>query len=123
MFQSSNFTSSKARVYEACFRNGYILPSEKSAFCTLDYLEGLISGKHWTPHQDHYIHRNCYSPPPVNLIYDEVRKLLEQRELCIGDCARHLPDRKYLLQCLSTLNMDHPFFAKDFIPEAPPRKN
>ena len=62
--------------------------------------------------------RSCYQPPKKDLVFREVVRLLAVRRLPpIGykDASKVCVD--YLLQCLSTLDPDHGFFAADYFPD------
>ena len=67
---------------------------------------------------ENYRARNCPDPPTKTYLLSEVNKLLHEQGGTLGDTSDHIPDQGWMLQCLSTLDPDHPIFDQAYV--APP---
>lgn len=61
--QVKAMVNSKGTMYEACVRNGKLMPSAKSSFCGMDFLNGVRTGENWLPLAKDCRMYTCFSPP------------------------------------------------------------
>lgn len=100
-------------------RNGFYLPARKASIITEDYLIGVMEGSLHCPRVDHVRLRNCPRPPLKRVILNKVLKALHEKGLeKNGIDADHVPDKKWLLDVLSTHKPDDEVFSKDYYPPA-----
>ena len=104
-------------------RNGFFLPSLKSTIITEDYMVKVRSGAVWCPKFSEIRLGPCVSPPKLEYLMNEVVRLSTEKGLDIGATPKNMPDRKWLLNVLSTMDPDHEVFKKSYMPPAPvPRR-
>ena len=60
--------------------------------------------------------------PSVQELYDEVQLLCNEQDTSIGVQKGILPDREFLVRCLSTLNPQHRFFQPGYVAPKKPKK-
>ena len=110
-------------LYKAYIRNGWHLP-RFGTFITFEYLTGVRFGKFWAPRFDDVKLRGCPDEPSKEEVLHEVLAALKEKCLpsLSGDLNKKVPEKKWLLACLSTLNPSHRFFAKGYMPPPRPKK-
>ena len=109
---------SKAYMYECMMRNHWYMPSFSSTLVTVQYMLDIKDSKIWCPRYDYLKIRPCPRRPLKQYILEEVHleldKFNEKRKTGIDE--KHQPDIEWLLVVLATLNPEHRYFAKDYIP-------
>lgn len=60
--------------------------------------------------------------PSTQELYDEVQLLCNEQDTSIGVVNNILPDRDFLVRCLSTLNPQHRFFQPNYMAPKKPKK-
>ena len=116
LFHSNEFVvKNKRDFHEGLDRHGYCLPPFKSAGVTIDYLTKVQSKLVWCPLYVEVKIRSCYNPPKKDVVYQEVVLHLSQygtKPFGLSDASK--VSAEWLIKCLSTLNPDHRFFARNF---------
>ena len=64
----------------------------------------------------------CPVRPAKELVVKEVEKTCLLHNKNLGDFSKQQPNKKWLLEVLSTLNPKHYFFAKSYMPPPRPKK-
>ena len=114
--------ANKEHFREQCIRNGYCLP-ESEAFCTIDYMFGVVKGRLYCPKYSEVRLAPCPTPPPKEDVLSEVIRILAVKKKFLGDTRKQAPERKWLLLVLSTLAPGHLFFTKAYQPPPRPSKH
>ena len=96
------------------------LPNKKSSFCNVAYLSQLYAGNAYAPKLRDITEKFCARPPLKAYLVSEINRKLAPSGRTIGNTLKHVPDRPFLLVCLSTLKPDHEIFHRAYIP--PPRR-
>jgi hypothetical protein len=84
---------SREDLWEACFRNGYVLPKITSSICTEDYLTRVMEGKVYCPKDSELKTMNCYAAPWKSYLNSKLNKVAKDQKLTFGFDERHLPDK------------------------------
>ena len=113
---------SKRFLHEALTRKGWFLPKKSGGFVTLRYLDAVFKGTYWVPRYADVILAPCPRPPEIKILYGEVENLLQQKSKTLGDTTKGMPDKIFLLTCLSTLSPQHQFFSADYLPPTKHRR-
>jgi hypothetical protein len=108
------YIGSKAELHEALDRNGYYVPPLKS--CKLQYLQDIMAKIVWVPHYTEVRIKSCYRPPSKKIVYDALMVEANTCKRNLGTILLVDSDRDWMLNILSTICPNHPFFAKSFIP-------
>ena len=61
---------------EVLVRNGYILPSKKTALLTNAYLRAIFQGTIWCQHESRVVFKQCCNPPTVHQLCERIIDLL-----------------------------------------------
>ena len=65
--------------------------------------------------------RPCPKPPSRQVLVEEVNKEILRRyrdkSKCLKTTAHRMPEQKWLLDVLSSLNPNHQFFKKNWMPD------
>ena len=77
---------------------------------------------YWIPGFEEITLRPCPFPPLKDHVYDEVILLTSEKKLPLGIDGANQVGLEWLLHMLSTLDPDHRFFEKSFVPEKYPAK-
>ena len=118
LYQSQEVIKTKKEFHEALDRNGFYVVPYKSGGCTIDYLKKVRTKEVWCPLYVDVVLRSCYVPPKKEVIFEEVLKELakhKQPEFGFTDAGK-VPC-EWLIRCLSTLNPNHKFFEKSYLPD------
>ena len=112
--------SSKKLLWEAIRRNGAYIPDYKCKCINIHYLENIKSEKYWAPPYKHLVIRPCPTPPKKAVIFNEIMKACRNQDpvVQLGIKDEHGATTEYFLHVLSTINPDHPFFGKGYLPSA-----
>ena len=77
----------------------------------------------WVPFYEEIKLRPCPFPPLKDDVFDEVILLTNEKKLLMGIDAANQVGLDWLLTILSTLDPEHRFFQKSFVPQKYPAKN
>jgi hypothetical protein len=110
--------SGKRHLFEILVRNGYFLPTLRSSIINFDYLAGVRQGTITVPRYHELKFRACFQPPHKQLLIDELLKVTWERGLEIGfdSGSKAVPNKEWLLFCLSTYAPNHPIFNRAYVP-------
>ena len=97
-------------------RNGYYLPSKNSSIITINWMLDVKEGNEWCPKYIDVKLRPCVDRPLKCYILNELCKELMAHNLKLTFDKSHTADVDWLIVCLSTLNPEHRYFKKDYIP-------
>ena len=116
----SRYIASKRDLYDAMVATGSSLPRYKSSMVTEDYMRDILGGRTFCPHYKDVRLLPCPRPPPVELLLRKFHRICEGRNLlnhCGVDEVRQ-PDKRGLLDFVSTFRPDDEIFRKDHRPPA-----
>ena len=119
--ENSDTINSKKHFKDMLKRYGYCLPRGDS-FCSVEYMADVLGGRCYAPKYVDVRLRPCPKPPLREVLLAEVELELQKQRKTLGDCSKQMPDTGFLLTCLSTLNPQHRFFARDYSPPPVKRK-
>ena len=131
MVESQQVVNQKHMI-NLMLRQGYYMCSYKSGFITNDYMQAVRYGNIHCPLTKFIKLRACPDPPCkadiVEALLTEAANYKEAnrpKPLNLGFTreSKCFPDKLWLLHVLSTLNPDHRFFQKDYMPPPRPVKN
>ena len=71
------FIKDKNSYYNACLRNGYLLPDKKSPFVSVTYLYKVVTGENYCPKEGEVLRVNFPSIPSKPLILQEINNILD----------------------------------------------
>ena len=116
----SRYIASKRDFYDAMVASGYYLPRYKSSMITEEYMRDILGGRTFCPHYKYVKLLPCPRPPPVELLLRKFYRIFESRNL-LNNCSVdevHQPDKRWLLDLVSTFRPDDEIFRKDHRPPA-----
>jgi hypothetical protein len=106
-------------LYNAALRNGYFLPKKTSSAITEVMLVNVLKGTYWCPKTDSIRMMNCVRAPVVETLLKILIKLCIEKQLNISWIdATHVPDKKWMVDIVATLDPGNEIFKKDYV--APP---
>lgn len=112
----------KSALYDAMLRNGWYLPHKKSQIITVDYLLGVKDRRFFCPKYEDIRLRPCPLPPTKAQVVHEVFLILDKDcNLGFSEADHHKVDTTWALNILSSIQPDHEFFGKSFVPHIPSR--
>ena len=114
--EDNSLVLSKHFLHEALTRKGWFLPKKSSGFATLHYLDQVFKGTYWVPRYNEVMLSPCPRPPDVSVLHSEIEHLLNLQGKTLGDTSKSMPDKNFLLTCLSTLAPRHKFFNSSYMP-------
>ena len=107
-------------AYQIVVLNGLYLPAQSCNWFTKKVMLAMVAGEVFCPRFDEVLIRGCPKPPLKIHVFDqvnqEIKKQFGPKKMLVATNPGRLPDLKWLLDCLSTLNPNHKFFAKSFNP-------
>ena len=113
----SKLVQNRRDLYEAVVRNGFYLPKIKSTMITEEYMRNVISGRAFCPRFEDVKMLPCPRPPNVDVL---IKKFLE---ICVShnftNCGvddKHQPDKRWLLDFVSSFKPDDEIFKKNYLP-------
>lgn len=113
----------KKEFYNAMLRNGWYLPKFSTPIVTQAWLDDIRTYRIWYPRYDTLRLRPCPLPPKKLTILEELANAcMNANKNMPVTKPNSLPDVDWCLACLSTLNPDHEFFTKSYMPEQPNTK-
>ena len=108
-------------LYNLAKRNSFHLPDLKSAAINEVMLLGVMRGDYWCPKVEEIRIKNCVKPPLKEIIASKVWDLCTSKHLNLAWMdPTHIPNKKWLLEVLATLNPADEIFMKDYV--APPTR-
>ena len=112
----------KPHYYKAMLRNKWYLPKWGCSLVTQEWMEKVRAGELWCPKDHHIKFRNCAEPPShaeVLRIFEEELAAANDKDVGIDPDHKHVPDKKWMLDLISTLKPSHRLFDKDYVPPMP----
>jgi hypothetical protein len=106
----------KTEQYNAMLLNDYYLMASTCSGCTREYMDKVRSGKYWVPRWTALKMRPCPYAPTKEHFFSEVLKILTTHKLVFGVKSHACCDLDWLKACLATLNPEHRYFQKDYLP-------
>jgi hypothetical protein len=79
-------------------------------------LQNVRGKKIYCPTCDTLITRPCINPPGIFKVLSELRKACEKHRKKFPVKDKKLPDRAWLLSCLSSLEPEHKYFQPTYFP-------
>lgn len=115
----SRLIQNRRDLYEAVVRNGYYLPKIKTTMITEDYMRNVISGKAFCPKYAEIKMLPCPRPPCKQVLLEKFHRICQRQNLVhTGVDDKHVPDKRWLLDFVSTFKPDDDIFKKNYIPPA-----
>ena len=115
----SRLIQNRRDLYEALQRNGYYLPKLKTTMITEDYMRNVISGKTFCPKYDEIKMLPCPRPPGKEVLMQKFLRICSLNNLTLtGVDEKNVPDKRWLLDFVSTFKPDDEIFRKNYIPPA-----
>ena len=104
-------------LYEAVVRNGYYLPKYKSSMVTEDYMRNVFMGKEFCLKYSEVRQLPCPRPPTVDVLLRKFHEICRDKNLTVcGVNDTHIPDKRWLLDFISTLRPEDEIFKKNYLP-------
>ena len=112
--------NSKKLLWEALRRNGIYVPDFKCKCININYLENVKNQIYWAPPYKFLSIRPCPTPPKKSVIFNEIMKACRNSDplVNLGIKDEHGATTEYFLHLLSTIDAQHPFFSKGYLPSA-----
>ena len=63
-------------MYNAVYRNGYLLPPKRDPWLTYEFLDGVRNGTFWLPKTSECKMYSCLDPPPREELAEIVKKAI-----------------------------------------------
>ena len=98
------------------------MPSIKSSIISVYWMQNVRSRKFWVPVYDTIKLRPCPFPPLKDQLFNEVIRISKSKGLDIGLVDSTQVGVDWLLNILSTLDENHEYFGKSFVPVKPHSK-
>ena len=98
-------------------RNGFYLPKIKSSMVTEEYMRNVLTGKAFCPKYDQIKLHPCPRPPGKDVLLRKYQELCDANDWGnTGVDEKHQPDKRWLLDFISTFNPRDEIFAKSYLP-------
>jgi len=111
----------KLALYHSLQRNRYYVPKMSSRLCSVTYLLGIRKGQLWVPRYEQVRLAPCPLPPTKKEFVDEVFRHLASKNVSVnlgfGPDEWDKVDLDWIKNVLSTLDPEHRFFHKGYVPE------
>ena len=103
-------------------QNGYYLPSEKSSFCTMRFMQEVRSKVCFCPRLGDMTFKACTNPPTNTALIDFIANMIETNDTYPNDgeanrykrlavhIKRNPPEKQWMLGLLSTLMPENEIF-------------
>ena len=108
-------------LYEILLRNGLALPMKGQHWLTKKLMLAMFRGEVYCPKFADLKPRPCPKPPTRVVLVEELNKEIElkfkEKSKRIQTTSARMPDQRWLLDALSSLNPSHQFFSKNYQPE------
>ncbi len=113
----SEFVMDMHDLYDLAVRNGFYVPSETSTAINEIMLLNVLQGQYWCPKFDEVRMRPCPKPPQKQVLIDKLMDIADDKDLNITWIdEKHLPDKKWLVDVLATLDPEDEIFKKNYQP-------
>ena len=92
-------------MWEVVVRCGYYLPKFKSKMITEEYMDNVMREKAWCPRFSDISMIPCPTPPIKGVLLQKFWDFIDSHNQCklVGvDREKHTPDKRWLLDVLST---------------------
>ena len=118
----SKFCVNTRDMWDVVVRCGYYLPKFKSKMISEDFMHHVMLKKSWCPLFKEIRLIPCPTPPNKSELLAKFWDFIDSNKLQIVgvDREKHIPDKRWLLDVLSSYTPDDEIFAKKYKP--PPRK-
>jgi hypothetical protein len=104
-------------LHKACERNGLYMPPFTNQICrSKKWLEGVRDGVTWIPKYTEIQQRPCPDPPSKEKVYSAMNRALRKSRKKMDILSIDQLTRPYMLTILSTLEPEHAYFDKSFMP-------
>ena len=117
----SKFVMGVDNLYNAALRNGYYLPKQSCSAINEITLVNILKKEYWCPRTEDVRIKNCVKAPVKESLFGKLETLCFNKKLNISWIdveKKQLPDKKWLIDVIATLNPEDEIFKKDYI--APP---
>jgi hypothetical protein len=117
----SQYVMSVEDLYNVGVRNGYYLPKRSSSAVNELMLVNVLKNAYWCPKATDIRLKNCVKAPVKESLLGKLETLCYSKNLNISWISvekNQLPDKKWLVDVIATLNPEDEIFKKDYI--APP---
>ena len=111
----------KRDLYEACLRNGFYLPAIKSNMVNEAYMLNVMTSQYFCLKFEKVRMKACPRPPHKSVLVKKFLDLMKDRGphgLVQSEDKSLLPDKKWLIDVIATLNPEDEIFNKDYLPPA-----
>ena len=121
--QQAMFFTNLDGKYNATLKNGYVLPARGSPCITNEYLDKVRAGTFFVPHLEgkhphsKVVYKNPVNPPVKMKLFEILLTAANAKGLTLGFDQFKLPDRRWLVTAIGTLQPNHLIFHKDYKPE------
>ena len=103
-------------LYNADLRNGYFLPKKTSSAVNDLMLINILKGSYWCPETDQIKIKNCVKAPVVETLLKKIVPICLSKQLNISWIDdTHVPDKKWMVDIIATLDPDNEIFKKDYV--------
>ena len=93
------------------------MPKFKTTMITEDYMRNVISGKAFCPKFEEIKMLPCPRPPNKDVLIAKFYKICDSRNFTLtGVDEKHIPDKRWLLDFVSTFKPDDEIFKKNYLP-------
>ena len=108
-------------LYKMTARNGFFVPKQSSPVVNEVMLFNILQGHYWCPKTEDLRIKNCVSAPNKDILWAKLQAICVARRLNVAwmDETR-LPDKKWMIDVLATLDPSDEIFRKDYV--APPNR-
>jgi hypothetical protein len=106
-------------LYKMAQRNGFYLPKFKSSAVNEAMLINVLKGTYWCPKDKDIRVKNCVTAPLKETLVQQLRLNCDKKKYNVFWIDEmHLPDKKWLVDVIATLDPENAIFKKDYV--APP---
>ena len=114
--QFSNHILCVTDLYNAALRNGYYLPKKSSSTVNELMLVNILKGSYWCPKSEQITVKNCVKAPVIETLISKLLPLCLTKQLNIAWIDdTHVPDKKWIVDVIGTLDPDNEIFKKDYV--------
>jgi hypothetical protein len=95
--------------------NSHYLPRYKNPMVTEDYMRDILCGQSFCPHYEDFKLLQCLRPPTVEVLIRKFHLICGNRNI-LNNCGvdeLHKPDKRWLLDFVSTFKPIDGIFPKD----------
>ena len=114
----SKFVMGVDDLYNAALRNGYYLPKQSCSYINEITLVNILKNEYWCPKSEDIRIKNCVKAPVKETLYAKLEALCQRQNLNISWInveKNQVPDKKWLVDVIGTLNPKDEIFKKDYV--------